>query len=300
MSNEAVSQAISTQPDVEEFLGDRLGEQADNLTNAMDWLSNNSHIIFGYMLNIISAILILVIGFALASFISKIVRNVMGKRGVESTVANFITNMVHYIAIGIVLIAGLSKIGVQTGSFIALIGAAGLAVGLALQGSLSNFASGILIITLRPFKAGDYIDVAGTSGTVESVAIFATTLTSVDNKSIIVPNSSILNDSITNYSTNDTRRIDLVIGVSYSANLADTKAVLEEILNRNILILKDPAYTVAVAELGDSSVNLVVRPWVKTTDYWTVRFELIEDIKNALDKAGIEIPFPQVDVHLNQ
>ena len=301
MSNEAISQAVSTTPNsAGEVLGNHISEHTDKIMNGMDWINNNTDLIFGYMLNIVSAVVIIIIGLALASFISKIVNNLMARKNVDSTVADFVTNMVRYIVIGIVLIAGLSKIGIQTGSFIALIGAAGLAVGLALQGSLSNFASGILIITLRPFKASDYIDAGGTSGTVESVAIFATTLTSPDNKSIVVPNATILSGSITNYSTKDTRRIDLVIGVSYNANLAETKAVLADVLSRNALVLKDPAYTIAVAELGDSSVNLVVRPWVKTTDYWPVSFELMEDIKNSLDKAGIEIPFPQMDVHMDK
>jgi small conductance mechanosensitive channel len=202
--------------------------------------------------------------------------------------------MVRYVIIAFVIIAALSKIGVETTSFVAIIGAAGLAVGLALQGSLSNFASGVLIIALRPFKAGEYIEAAGTGGVVESVQIFSTTLTTADNKYVVVPNSSILSGNIVNYSRKPTRRIDLVVGVSYSADLAKTKAVLEAVLAANSKILPTPAPQIAVAELADSSVNLVVRPWVNGGDYWPVRFELMEAIKNGLDEAGIEIPFPQM------
>ena len=183
---------------------------------------------------------------------------------------------------------------------IALLGAAGLAVGLALQGSLSNFASGVLIIVLRPFKSGEYIEAAGTAGSVDSVQIFATTLTTPDNKIVVVPNSAILGGNIVNYSRMPERRIDLTVGVSYAADLAKTKAVLEKVLQANSGVLEEPAPQVAVAELADSSVNLVVRPWVKSEDYWTVRFELMEALKNGLDEAGIEIPFPQMDVHLDK
>jgi len=301
MSNQVVSHAVSTTPNAASTaIVDPITHSTGKFAMALDWLNNNSDLVLSYALHLVSAIVIIMIGFAVANFISKVLHGILIKRKLDSTVADFITHMVRYIVLGIVFIAALSTIGVQTTSFIALIGAAGLAIGLALQGSLSNFASGILIIILRPFKAGDYIEAGGTAGTVESVAIFATTLISIDNKSIVVPNASILNGSITNYSAKDTRRIDLVIGVSYGADLSKTKAVLEDVLKRNKGVLTFPEYQIGVAELADSSVNLVVRPWVKTTEYWPVRFELMEEIKNSLDEAGIEIPFPQMDVHTDK
>jgi small conductance mechanosensitive channel len=191
-------------------------------------------------------------------------------------------------------------VGIETTSFIAILGAAGLAIGLALQGSLSNFASGVLIIMLRPFKSGDYIEAAGKSGSVEKIEIFATELRTPDNKVVIVPNSSIMSGAITNYSREATRRIDLVIGVDYDADLKQAKQVLQSVLEADDRILKDPAYTVAVSELADSSVNFVVRPWVKTPDYWAVYFDLMENIKLALDEANINIPYPQMDVHVQK
>jgi small conductance mechanosensitive channel len=194
----------------------------------------------------------------------------------------------------------LSQVGIQTTSFIAILGAAGLAVGLALQGSLSNFASGVLIIMLRPFKSGDFIEAGGKSGSVEKIEIFSTELRTPDNKVIIMPNSAIMSGAIVNYSREKTRRIDLVIGVSYEADLKQAKQVLQNVLDEEPRLLKTPAYTVAVSELADSSVNFVVRPWVNTSDYWPTYFSLVENIKLALDDAGIAIPFPQMDVHLHK
>lgn len=277
-----------------------LDQTAFKIDTAVNWLHNNRDVIVGYALNIVSAIIIIIVGIIVARFISSMVHKVLEKNKIDRTVVNFVSHIVRYIIIAIVLIAALSKIGVQTTSFIALIGAAGLAVGLALQGSLSNFASGILIVILRPFKVNEFIEVAGIAGIVESVQIFATTIVTKDNKFVVIPNSSIMSGNIINYTRKATRRIDLFIGVSYNADLAQTKNVLEKVLHDNPLVLKSPKIEVAVAELGDSSVNLVVRPWVKTKDYWPVRFELIEAIKNGLDEENIEIPFPQMDVHTDK
>jgi len=275
-------------------------ENVDILNNSVKWLSENQDLIVSYTMNIIFAIATLVVGMMVARFIAGTLHKILSKRKLDNTIVEFVSHMVRYVIVAFVVIAALGRIGVETTSFVAIIGAAGLAVGLALQGSLSNFASGVLIIGLRPFKAGEYIEAAGTAGTVESVQIFSTTLTTPDNKFVVVPNSSILDGNIVNYSRKPTRRIDLVIGVSYNADLAKTKAVLEGVLKANSSILPTPEPLIAVAELADSSVNLYVRPWVNGPDYWPVRYQLMEAIKNNLDEAGIEIPFPQMDVHMDK
>lgn len=199
-----------------------------------------------------------------------------------------------------IIIAALATLGVQTTSFIAVIGAAGLAIGFALQGSLSNFAAGVMIIIFRPFKVGDYVEVGGASGTVEAIHIFSTIVNTPDNKKIIIPNSRVSGDTITNYSANDIRRVDLVVGVSYGDDIRKAKQILEKILSEEQRILKDPPFTIGVMELGDSSVNFAVRPWVKTSDYWAVYFDLTERVKTTFDENGISIPFPQRDIHLFQ
>jgi len=197
-----------------------------------------------------------------------------------------------------VIIAAISQIGIETTSLIAVMGAAGLAVGLALQGSLSNFAAGVLIVVFRPYRVGDFVEAAGISGSVEQVQILTTVLRTGDNKQIIVPNSQIMGSIITNYSANDTRRVDMTIGVSYDDNLDKVRATLEELIDADARILKDPEPLIAVSALADSSVNFTVRPWVKTGDYWGVMFDLTEAIKKRFDKEGISFPFPQQDVHL--
>lgn len=287
-------------PAVVNVVKDSIGEGTDVITHALKWFVNNQDLLIQYALNITFAIATLVVGLMVARFISSGFSKILTKRNFDSTIVDFVSHMVRYVIIAFVIIAALSRIGVETTSFVAIIGAAGLAIGLALQGSLSNFASGVLIIALRPFKAGEYIEAAGTAGTVESVQIFSTTLISPDNKYVVVPNSAILDSNIVNYSRKPTRRIDLIIGVSYNADLAKTRAVLTSVVTANESVLASPEPVVGVLELADSSVNLVVRPWVNGPDYWRVRFELMEAIKNALDEAGIEIPFPQMDVHMDK
>lgn len=198
------------------------------------------------------------------------------------------------------VIAALSKFGVQTASFVAVLAAAGLAVGLALQGLLANFASGVLLLIFRPFKAGDFIEAGGAQGVVQEISIFTTVLNSLDNRKIIIPNSGVTGGNITNFTANAARRVDLVAGISYTADMAKAKEVIQGMLAEQPKVLKDPAPTVEVVELADSSVNLVVRPWCKTSDYWDVYFSVTQAIKEALDAAGIAIPFPQRDVHLFQ
>ncbi|NNC55973.1 MAG: mechanosensitive ion channel, partial [Woeseiaceae bacterium] len=220
-------------------------------------------------------------------------RKMMRRQEVDKTLETFICNLVRMALLIVVIIAAIGALGIQTTSFIAIFGAAGLAVGLALQGSLSNFASGVLIVLFRPYKVGDFIEGAGISGSVEQVQILTTVLKTGDNKQVIVPNSQIMNSVITNYSANDTRRVDMVIGVSYDDDLDKVRSTLQELVAADDRILNDPACTIAVSALADSSVNFVVRPWVKTTDYWGVMFDLTEAIKKRFDKEGISFPFPQ-------
>lgn len=300
MPDANISSAAVSSENATELISENLEHGADVVGNSLDWVVSNQGLLIEYGMNIISAVLTLVIGLFVARLISGALHKILNKRKLDSTIVDFVSHMLRYVIIAFVVIAALSRIGVQTTSFIALLGAAGLAVGLALQGALSNFASGVLIITLRPFKAGEYIEAAGIAGSVESVQIFATTLTTPDNKFVVVPNSAILGGNIINYSRKPSRRIDLTIGVSYAADLAKTKAVLEKVITDNKSVLKSPAPQIAVAELADSSVNLVVRPWVKSELYWDVRFQLMEAIKNGLDDAGIEIPFPQMDIHTDK
>lgn len=264
------------------------------------WLTHNSDLLIQYGVNVISAILILFIGNLVVKGVAGSVANVLKKKEMDKAVVDFIHGLVRYTLFIIVLIAALSRIGVQTASVVAVIGAAGLAVGLALQGSLSNFAAGVLIVAFRPFKSGDYVEIGGVAGSVDSIQIFQTVLKSPDNKMVVVPNSAVIGGAITNYSRHETRRVDMVIGVSYKSDLQKTKRVLRETLEKDPRILKDPDMTIGVLTLADSSINFVVRPWCKTSDYWAVYFDSMQAIKEALDANGIEIPFPQMDVHLNK
>ena len=270
------------------------------MDKAIEWLTSNSDLLLHYGIQAIFAIVIFIIGNKVAHFTGKLTAKGLEKRKVDKAVSSFLSSIVYALVFAAVILMALSQLGIQTTSFVAILGAAGLAVGLALQGSLSNFASGVLIIILRPFKAGDFVEAGGKSGSVQKIEIFSTELRTPDNKVIIMPNSAIMGGPITNFSREATRRIDLVIGVSYEADLKQTKQVLENVLNADERVLKDPAYTVAVLELADSSVNFVVRPWVKSGDYWPTYFALMENIKIALDDNNIAIPYPQMDVHLHK
>ncbi|MDN3681712.1 small-conductance mechanosensitive channel MscS [Vibrio tapetis subsp. quintayensis] len=272
----------------------------ENISMVSTWLTDNSDLLVQYGVNIISALLILFIGNMIVKGIANSVGKLLKKRKMDKAVVEFISALVRYTLFVIVLIAALGRIGVQTASVVAVIGAAGLAIGLALQGSLSNFAAGVLIVAFRPFKSGDYVEIGGVAGSVESIQIFQTVLTTPDNKMVVVPNGGVIGSPITNYSRHATRRIDHVIGVSYGADLKKTKDVITKLLEADERILKSPAPTVGVVALADSSVNFVVRPWVKTADYWDVYFDSLQAIKEGLDAENIEIPFPQMDVHLNK
>jgi len=251
-----------------------------------------------YGLNIIGAVAILVLGRWAAKIVQKIIKRLMVRGKVDETLIGFVSSLTYITLLAFVVVAALGKLGIQTTSFIALLGAAGLAIGLALQGSLSNFAAGVLMIIFRPFKVGDLIETAGCLGIVESIQIFTTVIQTLDNKLIVIPNAKITSDNIINYTANETRRVDLVIGVSYADDLSKVKNAIESVLNGDKRILKDPAPTIGVLELADSSVNFAVRPWTKTDDYWGVYFDTLKTIKERFDADGISIPFPQMDVHL--
>lgn len=251
-----------------------------------------------YGLRILGALAIFILGRWIAKGLKSALRKILTTRKVEATLISFAANLTYAALLTFVLIAAMGQLGVQTTSFIAVIGAAGLAVGLALQGSLANFASGVLIILFRPFKVGDLVEVAGTLGVVEELDIFTTQLVTLDNRAIIIPNGQVTGGTLINYSKKDTRRVDMVFGVSYGDDVRKVKEVIEEVLTEEPRVLKEPAPTVAVGELGDSSVNFVVRPWVKTADYWAVFFAIHEAIKLRFDAEGICIPFPQRDVHM--
>ncbi|MFO7989070.1 MAG: mechanosensitive ion channel [Desulfotignum sp.] len=250
-----------------------------------------------YGLSIIGAVIILIVGRIAANIGKRIIGKLMERSKVDPSVISFFSSLVYYAILAFAVLAALAKFGIQTASFIAVIGAAGLAVGLALQGSLANFAAGVLILILHPFKTGHYIEAAGVAGTVKDIQMFTTTLATPDNIMILVPNGKILNDVIKNISGYDTRRIDLVIGIGYGSNIEKAWQILEDIIKSDDRVLKEPAYTIAVSELADSSVNFIVRPWVKSSDYWATRFDMLKTIKQAFDENEIEIPFPQITVH---
>lgn len=251
-----------------------------------------------YGIKIVGAIAIVVLGRIVVGILARIVRKLMDKSQVDGTLIKFVVSLTRIALMTFVFIAALGTLGVQTASFVAVIGAAGLAVGFALQGSLSNFAAGVMLIMFRPFKSGDYVEAGGTAGVVEAVHIFITEFKTPDNRKVIVPNGQITGGTIINYSAKETRRVDMVFGIGYGDDIKKAKDILERILDEDERVLKDPAYTVAVLELGDSSVNFAVRPWVKTPDYWAVYFDVHEKVKLTFDREGISIPFPQRDVHL--
>lgn len=252
-----------------------------------------------YAWNILIALAIFFVGKWVVGRLSGWLERSMDRR-MDITIARFIARIGYIAMLAFVVIAALNQAGFQTTSLVAILGAAGLAVGLALKDSLGNFAAGVMLIMFRPFKVGDYVEAGGTGGTVTDIRIFATILTTPDNKVITVPNGSIMSDSITNYSTMPTRRVDMVFGVSYGANLAKVRDVLQEMLDGDERVLPEPAPVIVVGELADSSVNFLVRPWVKTPDYWPLKWEFTEAVKNRFDDEGIGIPFPQMDVHLDK
>jgi len=249
-------------------------------------------------LKLVSAILIFLVGRWIVGMVVKAVRKALARTNMEDTLEKFLCNLLNGLLMVVVLIAAIGALGVQTTSLLAVLGAAGLAVGLALQGSLSNFASGVLIVAFRPYKVGDFIEAGGVAGTVKEVQIFTTIIHTGDNKKIIVPNSQIMDGTIINFSGNDNRRVDLVFGCGYGDDIDKVYSVLQEIIARDERILQDPEPSIALNTLGDSSVNFNVRPWCKKEDYWGVYNGVTEQVKRKFDEAGLNIPFPQTDVHL--
>ncbi len=253
-----------------------------------------------YGLKIIGAIIIFIVGRWVARWLQNIVVKLMEKNKVDSTLVSFIQSIVYIMMMVVVILAALNAVGVDTTSFAAILAAAGLAIGLALQGTLGNIGSGVLLISFRPFNVGDMVTVGGETGTVAAISMFATILHTVDNKVITVPNMAVTGGNITNFSAQKTRRLDLVFGIGYDDDLRLAKATLEEIIKEDERILADPEPFVGVKELGDSSVNFAFRPWVKSEDYWPVYFDMMEKVKLTFDAKGISIPYPQMDIHLNK
>jgi small conductance mechanosensitive channel len=247
---------------------------------------------------VIGAIITLIIGLWVVKKITGGVRKAIGKSNVDAMLGNFLGGIIGMVLKVVLLIAVIDMVGVETTSFAAILAAAGFAVGMALSGTLGNFASGVMILLFRPFKNGDFVEAGGHAGVVEEISVFMTKMRTGDNKQILIPNSSVTGGSITNYSAKETRRVDLTVGIGYDDDIKKTHDVLNRILGEKDYVLKEPAWTVAVSELGDNSVNFVVRPWVKSADYWTAYCDLTETIKLTFDAEGISFPYPQRDVHL--
>jgi len=251
-------------------------------------------------LKVLGAIAILIIGRIAAGSVRKGLRKVMALRNMDHSLVGFVTSLVYWAIMAFVLIAALAKFGIQTASFVAILGAAGFAVGMAMQGTLANFASGVMIMLFRPFKTGDFIDAAGVKGSVKEISIFSTTMATPDNVRIVVPNGKLYGDIIRNYNGYDTRRVDMTMGIAYDADINRAMEIIHGLLSGDARVLAEPAPVVAVAELADSSVNIVVRPWVNAADYWGFYFDFHKACKEAFDAAGIEIPFPQRVVHMQK
>ncbi len=257
-------------------------------------------IVIPWGIKIALALAIFIIGRIVVGIVSSMINKVMLKREMDETLVKFLCSIIRWVLLLFVVIAALSQLGIDTTSLIALLGAAGLAIGLALQSSLSNFAAGVMLIVFRPFTKGDFVEAAGASGVVDSISIFTTTMTTPDNKEVIIPNGSILSNNITNYSARPTRRVDMVFGISYDDDLRVAKKLLQEIIAADDRVLAEPEPVVVLGELADSSVNFLVRPWVNAADYWGVMWDTTEAVKLKFDEAGLSIPYPQMDVHLEK
>jgi len=251
-------------------------------------------------IKIVFALVIFAVGRIVVGIVTNVVDRLMRKREMDEMLVRFLSSILRWVLLLFVVIAALSQLGIDTTSLIALLGAAGLAIGLSLQSSLSNFAAGVMIIVFRPFNKGDFVEVSGASGVIDNINIFTTTMTTTDNKEIIIPNGAILENNITNYSARATRRVDMVFGISYDDDLRKAKQILQDIIAADSRVLADPAPVVALSELADSSVNFIVRPWVNAKDYWNVMWDTTEAVKLKFDEAGISIPYPQMDVHMDK
>ncbi len=252
-----------------------------------------------YGLNVLGALVILIVGFVVAGRVAAFMQRALGKmNNIDVTLSRFLSSLVRYVIIAVTVIAVLGRFGVETASLIAVVGAAGLAIGLALQGTLSNIAAGVMLLIFRPFKIGDFVEISGEAGTVQGITLFVTEMSTGDNVHIIIPNAQIWGAAVKNYSFHATRRIDLAIGVGYDDDLNKARETIVETIISDQRSLKDPAPLVAVSELGDSSVNFVVRIWCASGDYWPLRFDLLKAVKERLDQEGLSIPYPQHDIHL--
>ncbi|MEJ2630310.1 MAG: mechanosensitive ion channel [Acidihalobacter sp.] len=264
----------------------------------LDWNQLLQAYAIPWGIKLVLALIVLIIGLWLAGTITRLIGKALARARLDEMLVRFLEAIIKTLLQVVVVIAALGQLGVQTTSLIAILGAAGLAIGLALQNSLSNFAAGVLLLVFKPFKAGDFVEAGGVTGIVEQVRVFNSVLRTLDNREITVPNGKIYNNVITNYSARDTRRIDLVVGISYDSDIRKAKELVESIITGDERILKDPAPSWGVMDLADSSVNLYIRPWVAASDYWVTRCDLLEVIKTTFDANGIGIPFPQMDVHL--
>ncbi|MBS0849336.1 small-conductance mechanosensitive channel MscS [Citrobacter sp. JGM124] len=272
----------------------------DKIGSAGGWLVDNQELLLSYVVNIVAALVILIVGIVVSRIVSGTINRLMKARHIDATVADFLSALVRYGIIAFTLIAALGRVGVQTASVIAVLGAAGLAVGLALQGSLSNLAAGVLLVTFRPLRSAEYVDLGGVAGTVLSVQIFSTTLRTSDGKIVVVPNGKIISGNIINYSREPARRNEFIIGVSYDADIDQVKQILTNILKSEERILQDRDIIVRVHELGASSVNYIMRAWSNSGDLQAVYWDVLERVKKELDANGISLPYPQMDVHVNQ
>ncbi|RZM93745.1 small-conductance mechanosensitive channel MscS [Escherichia sp. E10V10] len=272
----------------------------DSINGAGSWLVNNQALLLSYAVNIVAALAIIIVGLIIARMISNAVNRLMISRNIDATVADFLSALIRYAIIAFTLIAALGRVGVQTASVIAVLGAAGLAVGLALQGSLSNLAAGVLLVMFRPFRAGEYVDLGGVAGTVQSVQIFSTTMRTADGKIIVIPNGKIIAGNIINFSREPARRNEFIIGVAYDSDIDQVKQILTDIIQSEDRILKDREITVRLNELGASSINFVVRAWSNSGDLQNVYWDVLERIKREFDAAGISFPYPQMDVNFKR
>ncbi|MEW5562357.1 small-conductance mechanosensitive channel MscS [Enterobacter asburiae] len=272
----------------------------DSINHAGSWLVRNQALLLSYAVNIVAAIAIIIVGMIIARMVSNAVNRVMRARQLDATVADFLSAMLRYAIIAFTLIAALGRVGVQTASVIAVLGAAGLAVGLALQGSLSNLAAGVLLVMFRPFRAGEYVDLGGIAGTVLNVQIFSTTMRTADGKIVVVPNGKIIAGNIINFSREPVRRNEFIIGVAYDSDIDQVKQLLTNIIESDERILKDRELTVRLNELGASSINFVVRVWSKSSDLQNVYWDVLERVKRDFDANGISFPYPQMDVNFKR
>jgi len=272
----------------------------DGINSAGGWLVRNQALILSYAVNIVAAIVTIIIGMFIARLISNAINRVLVTRHIDATVADFLSAMVRYGIIAFTIIAALGRVGVQTASVIAVLGAAGLAVGLALQGSLANLAAGVLLVTFRPFKTGEFVDLGGVMGTVQNVQIFSTTLKSADGKIVVVPNGKVIAGNIVNFSREPVRRNEFIVGVAYDADVDQVIALLREVVEADDRVLQDLGVQIGLNELAASSLNFVVRCWSKSSDLQNVYWDLLKNFKRTLDANGIGIPYPQMDVHLHQ